>query len=275
MRHEDKHNITGDIESLSSDERNVSRLLSNMKRVDTPKDFDFRLKARIANASPGEHQPVRLFPVLKYALPLALFLMIGAAFVLTNSYDVMDVPEVTTGSNASAPASDPELVPQAQGNSVPIRQPGEVFTAANPRQVERPSGSDSRLELVEPLKRSNNSIDRTIRNAADTRGPRFGNSNSNSPKPVVRIGPSIPLQFRQVLMSLGIDASDAGEKTWKVMKLSKDGIAERSGLQVGDVMEAIDDKAIDSLYDDSFSVKSINVRRGGEVVKINIRPNKP
>ena len=55
------------------------------------------------------------------------------------------------------------------------------------------------------------------------------------------------------------------------MKLTKNSIAERSGLRVGDVMEAIDDRPIDPLYKGTFGVKSISVRRDGNVIKIDIK----
>ena len=37
MSYEDKKNIAGETEMLGSDEQNVSRLLSDLKRVDAPK----------------------------------------------------------------------------------------------------------------------------------------------------------------------------------------------------------------------------------------------
>lgn len=270
---------------LSSDEQNVSRLLSNLKRVDAPKDFDFHLKARIANASPGGYRPTRLFPVLKYTLPLALFLMVGAAFVLTNSYEGSNVPSV-----ADAP------IPSA-GDTTALVSPGEVVAKVAPadsdRRVadtrsldDRPLSDDStqeqnprRSERPSPPLRgsSRGSMDSGLGNAAaPIRRRGFNDANSNNstltPNPNEFVQ-APPLQFRQMLMSLGIDASDVGEMTWKVMRLTKDGIAESSGLRVDDVMEAIDDKPIDSLYDGSFSVKSISVRREGKVVKIDIKNN--
>ncbi len=277
MSYEDQKNIAGETEILSSDDQNVAQLLSNLKRIDAPKDFDFHLKARIANASPGDYLPVRLFPILKYALPLALFLVVGSAFVLINSYSGADVPiiaDITTENVLPTRSGDTNSGPEVKAVNAQNPQPDEVLTAANPRTVDEPSVADNRLERkIQTSKRPSNSTDQTIRSAPD--GLRFNNSNSNSQVKLVGIGPSIPLQFRQILMSLGIDASDAGEKTWKVMRLSKDGIAERSGLQVGDLMEAVDDKPIDSLYDGSFSVQSINVRRDDKVIKIDLKTGRP
>jgi hypothetical protein len=283
MSYEDQKNTVGETEMLSSDEQNVSRLLSNLKRVDAPKDFDFHLKARLANASSGDYRPVWLFPIMKYALPLALFLVLGSAFVLINSSSGADVPIIADITSESVPpfkSANLDSGRESEATNSTARQPDETLTAKKNRPVEEPSALDNRQEQnVTPPKRliipgnsvDFRSIDRTIKKAPE--GRRFGNTNTTlNPEGV---GPIIPLQFRQMLMSLGIDASDAGDKTWMVMRLAKDGIAERSGLQVGDMMEAIDDKPITPLYDGSFSVKSISVRRDDKVIKIDIQPNKP
>ena len=284
MSYEDQKNTAGETEILSSDEQNVSRLLSNLKRVDATKDFDFHLKARLANASPADYRPVRLFPILKYALPLAILLFVGAAFVLTNSYTGVNV-SVVESPDAPVTSMGANSVQEQQTvvNNGPIRVPDNII-------VEHPK-PDTRVlvavETKEPkLPRSNipevgnrnggGSYVTTARNATDPiSAPVIADGNSNSVRNPGNPGPTIPLQFREMLMSLGIDASDAGDKTWKVMRLAKDGIAERSGLQVGDMMKAIDDKPITPLYDGSFSVKSISVRRDDKVIKIEIQPNKP
>ena len=280
MSYEDKKNIAGETEMLGSDEQNVSRLLSDLKRVDAPKDFDFHLKARIANASPADYRPVRFFPVLKYALPLVLFLLVGAAFVLTNSYTVENVP-VVVGPEIS-PASlvaDSNSGKQAETVSVPTRVPENVLIPENPQGGKREfvAGRTGQSTLPRPNRPT----------GIDSPGGSYDSTQKNSPDPISRRGvggnsnlasgpggpiTSVPLEFRQMLMRVGIDASDAGQKTWTVRALTKDGIAERSGLRVGDLMEAIDGKPIDSLYDGSFSVSSISVRRDGKTVRIGLKP---
>ncbi|MEO7673391.1 MAG: hypothetical protein ABIU09_04855 [Pyrinomonadaceae bacterium] len=132
MSYENKNKLAGETEILSSDEQNVSRLLSNLKRVDAPKDFDFHLKARIANASPADYQTVRLFPVLKYAFPLALFLLIGGAFILNSSFSGWNVPAVAELPNIpqQTVASDRDIEKPASFNDgTTAASPDEVFIA--------------------------------------------------------------------------------------------------------------------------------------------------
>ena len=281
MSYENEKNIAGETETLSPDDQNVSRLLSNLKRVDAPKDFDFHLKARIANASPARYKPVRFFPVLKYALPLALFLLVGAAFVLTSSYSGWNVPPV-----ASVPDSAPILVTDLEYsipvNDVPGRLPENVFTAQNPSAVRKFGPLQTKETRLPELKKPNTGV---VRGGGfvDTAGngtapailPRFNGSNSNSQRNPVGFDTSVALEVRQVLRNLGIDTSEDSPGTLMVRTVVKDSIGERSGLKVGDFMESIDDKTIQTLYDGSFTVKSIGVRRNGKAIKIDLQTSKP
>ena len=279
MSYEQEKNTASETELLSSDEQNVSRMLSTLKRVDVPKDFDFHLKARLANASQEDYRPVRLFPILKYAMPLALFLFVGAAFVLTNSYTGWNVPSVSELPSTSGPSVVviSNSGPQAGVNSVPTRVPDSELVAESPmtstKDFEARSTKDSKLPKSSspPSRyiRDGGSYDSTQKNSPDPIGPP-GFGNSNSAKNPSGPGVSGPLETRQVLRNLGIDSS-FGENGWTVKSLVKNGVAERSGLRVGDLMEAVDDKPIATLYDGSFSVKSISVRRDDKVVKIEIQ----
>jgi membrane-associated protease RseP (regulator of RpoE activity) len=281
MSQENENYRAAETEVLSSDEQNVARLLSNLKRVDAPKDFDFHLKARIANASPADFRPVRLFPILKYVLPLALFLMLGAAFVAMNSSNTANVPAVagvpsSVVQQASAEPKREITPPVPVADPAPTRDTAQVVTAVEPVEAKREFRAERIKSSLPPR-----TIPAAVGNfngggSYDVAGneaqkpilaPGLANTNSNSGTSVT----AIPLQFRQMLMSIGIDAAVAGQKTWRIMQVTEDSIAERSGLLVGDVIEAIDGKPIDPLYKGSFSVTSMKVRRGDKVVEIDLQ----
>lgn len=279
MSYENEKNIASETETLSSEEQSVSRLLSNLKRVDAPGDFDFHLKARLANTSPDDYRPVRLFPILKYAMPLALFLFVAAAFVLTNSYSGWNVPAVVENSSPSDPSAIINTLPKTEVNSTSVGSTDNTMVAGSTQNVRRDFVLGQ--TKVPKLPRSNTPPSRDLRpgGSYDTTGNKArdpipvlksgqGSSNStgNNNRPVS----SRALEFRQVLRSIGINA-DQTDSGWAVRSLVKNGVAERSGLRIGDIMEAVDDKPIATLYDGSFSVKSISVRRGDNVVKIEIQ----
>ena len=285
MNYKDQKNIAGETENLSSDEQNVARLLSDLKRVDAPKAFDFHLKARIANASPGDYRPVRFFPVFRYALPLALFLVAGGAFVLNSSYSGGgNVPIVADSSNVRNPTpadTSINVIPkELDSASVPVIE--DIVAGVEPKVNKRPFAQDAnKATRRSPVNRpgyidfpGGGSYDIGGGSSnAKARRPQFGNTNGNSNSPGNPGGIARrPLELRQVLRSIGIEA-DFEEKGWRVRLLTKNGVAERSGLRTGDLMEAIDDKPITTLYDGSFSAKSISVRRDDKVQKIDIKAN--
>jgi len=80
-------NFKNEEEILSGDDEKVRQMLGDLKRVDAPKDFDFRLKARMAAADPRAFQP-RLFPFLRIAAPLGLAVIVLAFFVINGLFSV-------------------------------------------------------------------------------------------------------------------------------------------------------------------------------------------
>ncbi len=75
-----------DSEILSAEDEKIRSLLGNLKRVGAPKDFDFRLKARFANAKSKKDYRTQFLPALRYVLPLSLVLLICAAVVFNSVY---------------------------------------------------------------------------------------------------------------------------------------------------------------------------------------------
>jgi hypothetical protein len=292
MNYKDQNKIAGETENLSSDEQNVARLLSGLKRVDAPKDFDFHLKARIANASPGDYKPVRLFPVLRYVMPLFLLLVGGGAFLLNSSYSgdgnvttVAEVPPVSSPGSGAGQAVVPKVI-----DPVPVN---ESVVAGAERDTYKPQTARDAIRTTQrlPANRSNSrpvpgggsidfrsgpggSYDIAGNKAPDPRLPRFSNSSNSNSSGNGSGTAAQPLELRQMLRALGIEA-EFEEKGWRVRTLTKNGVAEQAGLQTGDLMEAIDDKPISTLYDGNFGATSISVRRGGELRKIDVKPKNP
>ena len=57
MKSNKLENNLSEREILSADEQKICDLIGRLDQVDCPKDFDFRLKARIANADRKDFQP--------------------------------------------------------------------------------------------------------------------------------------------------------------------------------------------------------------------------
>ena len=268
-------------EILSRDDARVRELLGGMERVEAPKDFDFKLKARIANTEPQSFQP-RLFSVLRYAAPLALAVIILAVIVLNGLY--------STDNNAVQVAN--KIVPSPVENvSLPANsEPKEQFIAVSNSTLANTetAAADKREASVFPADTALNEQSKKPkiqnRNFENNGGSK---DSALTPKEVILppgLNPNkkveIPKDFlnvktdtpvREILSLIGIEASFSDNK-WKVESVKQNSRAERSGVKANDVIEAIDDNKIAT---ETISTKNINgkltVVRGGEKLEIKLQ----
>ncbi len=274
MTHEEK-NIGDGAEYPGSDEQKISQLLSGLKRVEAPKDFDFHLKARIANGRPEEVRPASLFPILKYALPLAVFLFVGAGLILNSSYDdwrsgptvvdngsAADTP-VPPVANSVLPVQTPEAVdsPSASAFAADKAVTGEDPQMASQKKPKRPVtvGRSSDLINVEPKTLQPGSTDRTGGTATP---PLLLPKGSQKDKYTAAEG----------LVLLGIDANFENRR-WNVRSVKANEIADFIGVRPGDKLIAIDGKPIDDKTEfvGRVEASTIRVLRGGETMDLNAK----
>ena len=76
-------NKAEEIETLNADDEKLRQMLGGLKKVGAPKNFDFHLKARIANAKPEDFRKPLLLPWLRYVLPLCVIVLL-AGFAIFN-----------------------------------------------------------------------------------------------------------------------------------------------------------------------------------------------
>ncbi len=291
MKHQDFPNDNSEI--LSLEDEKVRQMIGDLKRIDAPKDFDFRLKARIANATSTDFQP-RFLPVLRYVLPLSAILVISVFVVLNGLY----FPD----SQAVSPVA--ESIPQTQTEQVsPLIMPfadeqvanvsnfakeKALVTDISNRKIEK--AKEKVIEKKAPLVAIKKTPTEIVpkENVKDGKGgsldsagtlpsvftPLGINSNKtfeNLPNPQI----PKPLNAQEILSQLGIEAifTDA---SWKVKSVKQHSPAEGSGVKVGDVIEAIDgEKLTDKpLIAKTVEVKKLMILRGAEKIEIPLRINK-
>lgn len=268
-------------EILSRDDARVRDLLGSLERVDAPKDFDFKLKARIANGAPKDVQP-RVFPILRYAAPLGLAVIILAVIVFNGlySFDRNSVPTIASNSaanpveNLSLPDnSQPQFV--AASNTEDLKNP-----AAETFDVNKFSGN-SKNELTENLRKP--------KSASQDEKNGGGSTLKAGTQPKIFLPPGISsnktieapkdltsaLSVKDVLSLIGVEGNFSDNK-WKVEAVRQNSQAERSGVKVNDVIEAIDEKDLSTgtISTDSkgtFSGKKLTVVRGGERLEIKLQ----
>lgn len=262
-------------EILSRDDEKIRRMLGDLNRVDAPKDFDFRLKARIANSKPQDFQATRLFPILRYAAPLGLAIVILAFFVVNGLFSVEESSVATVDTNVVKSIGENTV-------SANYSQP-EQFVAAVNSQTEDIGNSNS----LNKQKKETNPSSKDLLFAANTGkpksdAPKTTNNGGSSRDEAVKspdillppgFGSNNSFSVKDILSINGIEAELSGKK-WTVKSVLQNSSAERLGIKTNDVIEAINDNKISTetiTSKGAINVKKLTVARGGEKIEINLQ----
>jgi hypothetical protein len=270
--------------NLSAVDDKIRKMIGDLPAVEPPKDFDFRLKARIANASPKAYRSNAWRPAI-FAVPaLALILLLGLfAFKYRSGAPDRPLPVVAAADTKAAPspAAEPVVVPQSETASVKAPQklikplagqgPGTTTASKPAAPVLTAASFVVRRRNTERGNTDNGSAGSYSRDSAATdpgvmfpRGldprrkietPRVNEDNS-----------SIPV--KSVLQVLGIDAANENG-VWRVKSVSPNGEGGRAGVKVNDTVDAIDGKKM-SDAGNSISVKKLNISRGAEKLELTL-----
>ncbi len=271
--------ICADCEKLSDRQTQIWLMVDGLKRIGAPNDFDFRVKARIAQGKPSDFKAPRFLPILRYVLPLSVVIVIFSLFVFNSTYfsdtaqftqQIIETPSVgvslpmnvsTANQLAFAPSNNQDKIiatPQKidekslispdrkRSNASP--KPIEIASSApNPlvkspkARNEKGSGGDHLLSLKPPSVFYPKGINP---NRATNNSP----SNVELPKPV---------KDEQLLSFFGIET--LVEKGKRIVKnLKENNVGSRSGVKVGDVIEVV-------------KQNSLTVTRGTEKVEISLQ----
>lgn len=285
-----------DGEVLSLEDEKLRQMIGNLKRIDAPKDFDFRLKARIAKAKPRDFKP-RFLPVLRYVLPLSALLVIFAFVILNalyfpDSQAVSQVEEVTPKPNIEKGSSPIIQVANISNTAKDEKSVVEVLPIKQEQaKVEKNAKSSAKETQFVPVKsptdipKKNLVVKEEVKD--DGGGSRVSAAsvspvitpngiNLNSPPQTPSNSENLPsLNAQEILLQLGIEASFS-DASWKVKSVKQYSLAENSGVQIGDVVEAIDGEKLSDqpLRSKSIAGKKLTILRGAEKIEISLRVNK-
>ena len=281
-------NLTVEKEVLSADDKKIRLMLGSLKRVDAPKNFDFHLKARIANAKPTDLQP-RFLPILRYVLPLSLVIVIFVVAVLNNLYftdsQIVQPPQIAETRNqipVIEQIENPAAVSQRQEN------PESAISSSNVIESNRNNSakvSDANLQIVtdktskkvkpKVLSKENKTEDSGGSLISASTGTKIITPPGLNSNKTVEILPEFEnnksLNPKEILLQLGIEAAFTG-KDWLVKSVKQYSLAERSGVKSGDAVEAIDgEKLTDQpLKGRKFEGKQLTVTRGTKKIEISL-----
>ena len=268
-------------------ERRVAQFLGELPRAEAPKDFDLRLRGRIATARPSEVRPVRLFPVLKYAMPLAavLFVAAGIMLYLSSEGDLRADLVPAPSAPASAPvALDPRPESGRAGSetaAAPAASPGVVAgpglsPSAAPVRSTRPAAVPVRGEDAAVLARPD--VSSTSPAAGGSTDFIGGSGEGGSevfsirpaPAPLTPRGVDLaPAGFNIVLERINASAAFIAG-AWRIRSVRRGGFADQIGLRAGDELIAVNGAPVGerSVFDAGFTIRTIQVRRDGKVIAL-------
>lgn len=274
MTHHDLKNI-----GESADEEQVRQMLAGLKQVSAPKDFDFKLKARIAQGLP-ETKANQVAWSLRYVIPALLIAVVGIIAVTSGLISTGVDLASDQGSRSAPAAAETSVGAESQNQPIvsnltePVAVPTDTAPARDALAAARPAINRPGARRAAPasVRRGGGSID-VGTSVEEPIFPKGLDPNT----PPVRVNEktvqSGPLQTKVILGFLGIDAAYDGTN-WKASSVKQHSIGERAGIKAGDIIEAVNDMPVgqSTEFRSPFSGKSITVNREGKSVKLGLSP---
>lgn len=272
----------------------IWKAIEGLPTVDAPANFDFRVKARIADGKPTADFQPKLLPVLRYVLPFsAIVLVLGLLAFNTNIFFGGDTaPEVATLAPSTPIAAEnpptvfpsPELptvssnvsqsftnedfaVTTADRNTrLPSARPEPQFAAA---KTTRKSSPAPRRESTREILSGGGSQDRTF-TETKVLTPVGIPSRPSEIKP--NVGNAPVARSEDIWSFVGIEIASAnGIQTIKAV--TPNSLAARADVRVGDVVEAVNGVKLSAqpLNAEVVEIKTLTILRGTERLEIGFK----
>ena len=287
-----------DGEILSAEDEKISLMLGSLKRVDAPNDFNFRVKARIANGQPAD-SGLRILPALRYVLPLSLAAFVAAFLFLNNFYFVSNqstqpiaenespapiqqplLPETTASTSTDEAKNENQVQPEnntSPETPLPVKsEPKAVFENKNVfvavKSETKPKTENLPKDISVPDENkgggSRDSALTPIEKVITPEGIPDVNKTVES-KPVIENKTS--LTTAEILSQLGIETVSENGKL-KVKTVKGASLGDSSGVKAGDLIEAIDGKNVFEapMNSQTIEVKRLTITRGTEKIEISL-----
>ncbi|MDQ3751082.1 MAG: PDZ domain-containing protein [Acidobacteriota bacterium] len=277
-----------DCKKTSSEQTRVWQMIDVLPRVDAPNNFDFRVKARIANSKSADFQP-RFFPVLRYVMPLSVVVMLVGLIAFNTTY--------FSGNQSSEPPTAKNIIestivrenmpPNASStNQLVYAESKDEESAVTFPTVNNKQSTNQNMQFVatklpssRQIKTPKSKVEKdsgggnhviSVRKVPvylpknmDTNQTNTSVSNPEDPKTINQ---------EQLLSFIGIETVLENAKR-TVKSVTKNSLAERSGVKVGDVIEAIDGKKIsgEPKRSKAVALKNLTVLRGANKIEIPLK----
>ncbi|MBA4120974.1 MAG: hypothetical protein H0X72_00730 [Acidobacteria bacterium] len=257
----------------SSEQTRVWQMIDILPRVDAPVNFDFRVKARIANSKSADFQS-RFFPVLRYVMPLGVIVLLLGIIAFNANYfsDNNDAtPQIAkfvppTSIENETTASDPSFTNQnilstfGNESSVASQLNTNTVSIKDIREAQIAAVNSKKKRRTETPKKNAEESDGIGSRDITVSAPTVTLPRGLDPNRRIETAPNADdtkfFTAEEILPFLGIEIVLQNENR-TVKSVKRNSLAERSGVEVGDVIEAIDGKQIS---DEPFSGRTIKVK---------------
>lgn len=241
-------------------------MLGELPRAAAPSSFESAVRSRISmhGGSGWSSSPVLLLG-LKFAAPVVVLAVIGTFVILSGTRtpdtatvpppaDTMD-PAIRAGNDTGVTPQSEEAV-QTEAASGVVKPGSKKGLDARRGDTEGPGGGSKDLALSQDSARIN--------------PPEFDPKGRKDVQPVPPKGNGITAE--SILTMIGIKPECRSDGCL-ASAVSKQSIAERSGVRAGDLIESIDDKPIKTgtVFDGTVSVRTLALRRGGKRITVSLK----
>jgi hypothetical protein len=264
-------------------EKKIAEMLSSLRRVDAPGNFDARVRARIASERVSEVASAWTLHLIRISAPLAaaIVLAVGGYFIFTSintgrndAPAVVEVQPQTENPIVEQPSSNTETTQSANRTTL---KPSDELVAENNNPATtndnvKPNGPNSTDPDPVKDRPTGGSTDLAVRESQKI-FPRGVNPNAKAPANAKGFDPNARIHVASILEFIGIKATWTGDG-WRVDSVAAGNIAERSGAKTGDVVEAINGQVVDkkTTFPAKFDGRSMRVRRDGASLSIDFKP---
>lgn len=261
----------------------VQSMLSALPQIEPPGDFYVRVRSRIA-AESGPRRAGGPLLWAKLAVPALAAVALAAVFFGGLSSDsAPDRARVAVPTVETEPVNMPTGVPTEQNESQTIQEvvstdiaaaePAKPVVASRESRRDRPSPVPAGRRPV--MAAPENSEEGGAFEEAGRAGSRIlprGLEAIDEPRSDADVPPApTSVRISDVLSVLGIDAEQTATG-WRARSVREGSVAQKSGVQAGDIIEAIDGKDLSQVTElkGSFGGSSLQINRAGSSIRLNI-----
>lgn len=262
----------------------IWEMIDGLNPVGAPKDFDFRVKARIANGRPAEDFQPRFLPILRYVLPLSVIVLFVGLIAFNTLYFSNNPGDATLAGIQQNPSLDSltgnkaaAVEPQSFNDSQPSANTSEVN--ASPLNIKkRPellAIKTPQKEQEKIIPNKGKKVEGGSRVTAVTKAFIL-NPTGVSPDETKELPPvnntTAAISIEQIAEFMGIEMVYENGKR-KVKSVTSNSPADRAGVKVGDVIEELNGKKLsgEEIRFKSIEAKSLTVLRASERIEINLQ----